>query len=320
MPASNIVVLDGYTLNPGDLSWAGLAALGSCRIYDRTPAEAVVERARGAQVVLTNKTVLHRAAIEALPELGYIGVLATGFNVVDLAAASERGIPVTNVPNYGTPAVAQHTFALILELTHHVGEHAGAVRHGRWCRSPDFCFWDHPLVELQGLTLGIIGLGNIGQAVAAIGRAFGMRVLAYSVPAAAPGPLAEPVDLETVVRQADVLSLHCPLTPETRGLIDARTLERMKPGAILINTSRGPLVVEQDLANALNSGRLGGAGLDVLAVEPPSPENPLLTARNCVVTPHVGWATRAARARLLRRAVANVEAFLAGRPIHVVNR
>jgi glycerate dehydrogenase len=268
---------------------------------------------------LTNKTVLHRKVIEALPELRYIGVLATGYNVVDLAAATARGIPVTNVPHYGTPAVAQHTFALLMELTHRTGDHADAVRHGRWCRNPDFSFWDHSLMEIEGLTLGIIGYGNIGQAVATIGRAFGMRVLAYSVPAVVPGTGVEAADLETVFRQSDVLSLHCPLTAETCGLVNARTLSWMKPTALLINTSRGPLVVEQDLADALNDGRLAGAGLDVLAVEPPSPENPLLAAQNCVVTPHIAWATRAARARLMRQVVANLEAFLAGRPVNVVN-
>jgi glycerate dehydrogenase len=312
--------LDGYTLNPGDLSWDGLAALGDCRVHDRTPPALVVERAAGAEVVLTNKTVLDRELIDALPAMKYIGVLATGYNVVDVAAAAERRIPVTNTPAYGTPAVAQMTFALILELAQQVGHHAGTVREGRWCASPDFCYWDHPLVELQGLTLGIVGYGSIGRAVANIARAFGMKVITYSVPPVSDDSReVRPVDLNTLFREADIVTLHCPLTAENQGMVNASRLALMKPTAMLINTGRGPLVVESDLAEALNSGRLAGAGLDVLAVEPPRRDNPLLAAKNCVITPHIAWATRAARARLMRIAVENVRAFLEGKPTNVVN-
>ncbi len=305
----NIVVLDGYTANPGDLSWDEFHQLGSCAIYDRTPETQVVERAREADVLLTNKTVLRRAAIAALPRLRYIGVLATGYNVVDTDAARERGIPVCNVPEYSTPNVAQAVFALLLELTNHTAHHAQTVREGRWTASNDFCYWDFPLVELHGLTLGIVGYGRIGRAVAEIGRAFGMRVLACG----------HSGDLEALLRASDVVSLHCPLTPETNQLINATRLATMKPSAFLINTARGGLVNETDLADTLNNGRLAGAGLDVLSVEPPPPDNPLLRARNCLITPHIAWATRNARARLLQIAAANIRAWLAGRPQHVVN-
>jgi glycerate dehydrogenase len=307
-----IVVLDGFTLNPGDLSWDALRALGDCVVHDRTAAPDVVARARGAAIVLTNKTVLDRAALAQLPDLRYVGVLATGYNVVDMAAAAQRGVTVTNVPAYGTRAVAQHTFALLLELAQRVGEQAAAVREGRWCACPDFSFCDHPLVELDGLTMGIVGYGNIGRSVAEIARAFGMRVLVNS------RRVAGSVDLDVLFGESDVLSLHCPLTPETRGLVNAARLARMKPTAFLLNTGRGPLVDEGDLADALNAGRLAGAGLDVLSVEPPPPTNPLLNARNCLITPHVGWAARAARERLMHEAVANVRAFLSGTPRNVV--
>lgn len=319
MSQIRIVVLDGHTLNPGDLSWEGLRSLGKCQIYDRTRPEQVMERATDAEVVLTNKTALSRQAIASLPDLRYIGVLATGFNVVDLAAASERGIPVTNVPGYSTPSVVQMTFALILELTHRVGDHAEGVRQGRWCQSPDFAYWEHPLVELQGLKLGIVGYGSIGRAVATVGRAFGMEIWV------APGPRrpgcgdAKMVDLDALFRDADVVSLHCPLTSETEGLVNARRLNLMKPTAFLINTGRGPLLVEKDLADALNAGRIAGAGLDVLTKEPPPCDHPLLQARNCFITPHQAWATRAARARLLERVVDNLHCFLAGHPKNVVN-
>jgi glycerate dehydrogenase len=315
----NIVVLDGHTLNPGDLSWDDLRALGSCVIHDRTPAGEVVARARGAEMVLTNKTVLSRSHIEQLPGLRYIGVLATGFNVVDHSAAAERGIPVTNVPAYGTRSVAQTTMALLLELTQRAGHHAHTVRAGRWTRCPDFCYWDFPLVELDGLTLGVVGFGRIGRAVAELGTAFGMRVLAFN-----PAPKASPetvewTDLETLFARSDVVSLHCPLTPQTRHLVNAARLELMKPTAFLLNTSRGPLVDEAALAAALRSGRIAGAALDVLAVEPPPADNPLLEAPNCLITPHIAWATHAARSRLLQTAIGNVRAFLAGQPQNVVN-
>ncbi len=314
-----ILVLDGFTLNPGDLTWAELQSLGECAIHDRTPPAEVLARAAEAEIVLTNKTELSRNAIERLPRLQYIGVLATGTNVVDLAAARERGIPVTNVPTYGTKSVAQLTFALLLELAQHAGHHAQTVREGRWTRSADWCYWDFPLLELDGLTLGIVGFGRIGRAVADLAAAFGLKVLAFDPAAAALPPFVSLVELDVLFRESDVVSLHCPLTPQTAKLINARRLALMKPTAFLLNTSRGPLVDEPALADALNSGRLAGAALDVLSVEPPPADNPLLTARNCLITPHLAWATRAARSRLMRIAVENVRAFLQGKPQNVVN-
>ena len=310
-----IVVLDGHTNNPGDISWAPIEAVGSLVVHDRSTPDEIVPRLAGADVVLTNKAVVGRAAIEALPDLKYIGVLATGYNCVDTAAARARGIPVCNVPEYSTPNVVQATFALLLELTNHVGHHAQTVRAGRWSACPDFCYWDGDLVELAGLTLGIVGYGRIGQGVAAVGRAFGMRILAHRRSAGG-GP--ECVDLDTLLRESDVVSLHCPLTPDTKELIDARRIELMKPSAFLLNTSRGALVNEADLAAALDAGRIAGAGLDVLSVEPPPASNPLLTARNCIITPHIAWATLNARQRLLEVTAANIRAFLAGKPQHVV--
>ena len=311
-----ITILDGHTTNPGDLSWEPLARLGSLAVHDRTAAADIVARAADADVVLTNKTPLTRETIAALPELKCIGVLATGYNVVDVAAARDRGIPVCNVPEYGTPNVAQATFALLLELTNRVGRHAELVRGGRWSSCPDFCFWEGELVELAGLTLGIVGYGRIGRAVAQVGRAFGMRILAWR---RGRGDDPECVALDALLRDSDVVSLHCPLTPETREIIDAAALATMKPTAFLINTARGPLVNEADLAAALNDGRLAGAGLDVLAVEPPPATNPLLAARNCVITPHIAWATREARRRLIEITAGNVRAFAAGTPRNVVN-
>jgi glycerate dehydrogenase len=307
----NIVVLDGHTGNPGDLSWEELAALGQLTVHRRTPANETVARARDAEIVLTNKVVLDRAVLAQLPTLRYVGVMATGYNVVDCAAAKERGIAVTNVPAYSTQSVAQLTFALLLELTHHVGDHARGVREGKWSRSPDFAYWDTPLVELDGLTLGVIGHGNIGQTVAGIARAFGMKVLVHS--------RSGGVDLATLFRESDVVSLHCPLTEQTRHLVNAERLALMKPTAFLINTGRGPLVNEADLAAVLNAGQIAGAAVDVLSSEPPSPDNPLLTAKNCLITPHFGWATKAARQRLMQVVTANVRAFLAGHPQNVVN-
>lgn len=318
--AMRIVVLDGYTLNPGDLSWNDLEALGPCEIHDRTAPDDVVSRSRDVEILLTNKTLLSAEIIEALPKLRYLGVLATGFNVVDIPTATGRGIPVTNVPAYGTDSVAQMTFAHILNFTQRVAHHADTVRDGRWSRSPDFCYWDKPLIELDQLTLGIIGFGRIGQAVAKLGLAYGMRVFAHDIrvsPRLPPG--CEAADLDRIFTSADVLSLHCPLTAETRGLVNAARLARMKRRAIVINTSRGPLIDEPALADALNQGRIAGAGLDVLAVEPPERDNPLLTAKNCCITPHIAWATRAARARLLGVAIENVAAFVAGKFQNVVN-
>lgn len=312
----NIVVLDGYKLNPGDLSWDGLHALGACTIHDRTAPGDIVARALGAEIVLTNKCPLRAATIAQLPALRYIGVTATGFNVVDAAAARARGIPVCNVPDYGTRAVAQHTFALILELTNAAGHHARTVREGRWVASADWCYWDRPLVELDGRTLGIVGWGRIGRAVAELGRAFGMKILAAS---RRETPGAEQVSLDELFRRSDVVSLHCPLTPDTAGLVNAARLALMRRSAFLINTSRGPLIVDADLAAALESGRLAGAAVDVLSAEPPAAGNPLLAAKNCLITPHNAWAAGAARARLLETSVANVRAFLDGRPTNVVN-
>ncbi len=316
-----IVVLDGFTLNPGDLSWDGLKQLGPCAIHDRTPGNQIVARAQDAEIVLTNKTVLSRETILDLAKLKYIGVLATGYNVVDIAAAKERGIPVTNIPDYSTHSVAQFTFALLLELAHHVGHHAQTVRDGRWKRSADFCYWDYPLIELHGLTFGVIGFGKIGRAVAKLADAFGMKVLVHnrSQPKDLPAQF-ELVGLEEIFSRSDVVSLHCPLTPENKQFINAERLARMKPGAFLLNTSRGPLLDEPAVADALNAGKIAGAGLDVLSVEPPKSENPLLTAKNCFITPHIAWATRASRARLMDIAIENIRAFLADAPRNVVNR
>jgi glycerate dehydrogenase len=315
-----IVVLDGFTLNPGDLSWEGLQELGECSIYDRSAPEEVMARADNAEIILTNKIVLSCDMIERLGRLKYIGVTATGYNIVDVEAARERGIPVTNVPTYGTDSVAQMVFAHLLNLTQNVGHHARTVSEGRWCKSKDFCYWDTPLVELSGLTMGIIGFGRIGQTTARLARAFGMKVIAYDVTAPEKMPEGcEMAELKEVFRRADVVTLHCPLTPHTEHIVNEQNLALMEKTAFLINTSRGPLVDEQALADALNNGRIAGAGLDVLAVEPPDRQSPLLNARNCYVTPHIAWATRAARKRLLNVAVDNVAAFLAGRPQNVVN-
>ncbi len=316
-----IVVLDGHTLNPGDLDWDALEALGSCEIYDRTPPDQVVSRAQGAEIVLTNKTMLSRESIERLPQLRYIGVLATGYNVVDVEAAQRRGICVTNVPAYGTPSVAQMVFAHVLNLTQHVAEHAQSVRAGDWSRGEDFCYWNFPLMELAGLTMGIIGFGRIGRETAKLARDFGMKVIYQDVsPAPVPPSEARPVDLDTLFRDSDVVSLHCPLTPANRGFVNKPRLEMMKPSAFLINTSRGPLVDEPALAEALHAGRIAGAGLDVLCEEPPRADNPLLSARNCYITPHIAWATRSARQRLMEIAISNVRAFVEGNPQNVVGR
>lgn len=316
----NIVVIDGYTLNPGDLSWQPLEELGSCMIYDRTPPDRLMFRAGEADAVLTNKFPFDRATFPRLPRLRYIGVTATGYNIVDVAAAREHGVTVTNVPAYGAASVAQMAFAHLLNLVTHCEYHAQTVAQGRWAQTPDFCYWDRPLVELAGLTLGIVGFGQIGQATARIGRGFGMRVIACDR-----SPDVKSHDGVTFVapddlfRQSDVVSLHCPLTPETDRLVNRTRLALMKPTAYLINTSRGGLVDEAALAEALNAGRLAGAGLDVLASEPPPADHSLLRARNCRVTPHNAWGTVAARQRLLDIAVDNLRAFAAGRRQNVVS-
>jgi glycerate dehydrogenase len=315
-----IVVLDGYTLNPGDLTWDDPKSLGGCEIYERTPPEQVLGRAAEADILLTNKTEITREHIEKLPKLRYIGILATGTNIVDLAAARERGIIVSNVPAYGTSSVAQTTIALLLELTQHVGLHSDSVHQGRWTSSPDWCYWERPLIELDGLTMGIIGLGRIGTAVARVAISLGMNVTAVVGRGSSRETVTtvKQVDLETLFRQSDVVSLHCPLTLETKHLINAERLSWMKPSGFVLNTSRGQLVDENALAAALNSGKLAGAGLDVLSVEPPPATNPLLTARNCIITPHLAWATKAARSRLMQVAVENVRAFLSGKPQNIV--
>ena len=314
-----IVVLDGHALNPGDLTWDRLRQLGRCTIHERTAPDAVVERAAGAEIVLVNKSPLTAAVIAELPDLKYIGVLATGYNIVDVEAAKQRGIPVTNIPTYGTSSVSQMVFAHLLNLTQHVSDHASAVRAGRWATAIDWCFWDSPLLELDGMTMGIVGFGRIGQATGKLADAFGMRVLAFDAfPVDAPD-YASMVDLDTVFRETDVISLHCPLTPENEKMVGRERLKLMKPTAFLINTSRGQLVDEDALAEALNSGQIAGAGLDVLRVEPPLADHPLYTAKNCQITPHIAWATRSSRNRLLNTAVDNVEAFLKGGPQNVVN-
>ena len=311
-----IVILDGLTTNPGDVSWEPLERLGSLTVFDRTAPGDVVARAADADAVLTNKAIVGREQIAKLPRLKYVGVLATGFNIVDVAAARERGIPVCNVPEYSTPNVVQATWALILELANRVGHHDRTVHEGHWAACHDFCYWHGDLVELAGRTLGIVGHGRIGRGVAAVGRAFGMRVIHHRRQG---GGDPACVDLDTLFRESDVVSLHCPLTPETKGLVDARRLAMMKPTAFLVNTARGPLVDEAALAAALNAGQIAGAAVDVLSVEPPPASNPLLAAKNCVITPHVAWATRDARRRLIDVTAANLAAFAAGQPQNVVN-
>jgi len=315
-----IVILDGHTLNPGDLSWEGLSRFGELKAYERTPPELVAKRCAEAEIIITNKALVTRETIDYLPELRYIGVTATGVNIVDCEAAAEREIPVTNVPGYGPRSVAQMTFAHILNFTQQTAHHANEVVKGRWADCPDFCFTDFPLVELDDLVLGILGYGDIGKETARIGRAFGMEVIAHSrsLTESIPGEV-EAVNLAELFVRSDVLSLHCPLTPETEKVVDAESLASMKPSAFLINTGRGPLVDEQALANVLNAGKLAGAGLDVLSTEPPPADNPLVGAKNCIVTPHIAWATLAARKRLLDVTVANLKAFLEGTPKNIVN-
>jgi glycerate dehydrogenase len=316
----NLVVLDGYALNPGDLSWDPLANAVSLEVHDRTSPQDLLPRARGAEFLLTNKTPLREAELHALPLLRYIGVMATGYDIIDLKAAAALGITVTNVPTYGTDSVAQFTFALLLELCHRVQRHADSTAAGDWARSLDWSYHRHPLIELAGKTLGIVGFGRIGRRVAAIAAAFGRKVIAADLDHRhAPDlPGFAWADVDELFQQADVVSLHCSLTPENRGLVNAARLARMKREALLINTSRGPLVVEQDLADALAANTIAGAGLDVLSVEPPVSGNPLLSAPSCLVTPHIAWATKQARGRLLDAVTANVLAFLQGNPVNVV--
>lgn len=316
---TKIVVLDGFTANPGDLSWEGLEALGALTVFDRTCPEEVVERSLEADIVLTNKVCLRRREIEQLPRLRYIGVLATGYNVIDTEAAHERGITVTNVPAYSTDSVAQMVFAHLLAVTNRTAHYARQNREGRWAVAPDFCYWDTPLTELTGKTMGIVGLGNIGLRVASIARAFGMKVIALTSKSALSLPAGiSKVSKEELFRRSDVLTLHCPLTPDTHQMVNAETLQLMKPSAIVINTGRGPLVNEADMAEALNNRRLAAYCADVLCQEPPDKDHPLMGCPNAFITPHIAWATREARERLIETATENIKAFLHGAPVHTV--
>ena len=317
-----IVVLDSFALNPGDLSWDWLETLGECEIHHRTPKEKILERCKGAEIILTNKTPLTAETLEKLPDLKYIALLSTGYNIVDCDYTKSRGIPVSNIPAYSTNAVAQLTFSLILEVTNAVGLHSESVKSGDWSACPDFCYWKTPLTELCGKTLGIVGFGQIGQAVADIAEAFKMNVIAVS------GHETDQshrknfkwVDMETLATQSDIISFHCPLTEKTTGLVNKDFIGKCKDGAIIINTSRGPVVIDKDLADALNNGKLRGAGLDVLTVEPPKPDNPLLSAKNCFITPHIAWAGFETRERLMNILKENVTAYLNGNPQNVVNK
>ncbi len=316
-----IVALDGYAANPGDLSWDELKTLGDCIIYERTTPEQVLERAKDAEILLTNKVIITAEHMAALPQLKYIGVLATGYNIVDVAAAKERGIIVTNIPAYSTPSVAQMVFAHLLNIAQQVKHHSDEVRSGRWSASKDFCFWDTPLLELRGMKIGIVGLGHTGYTTARIAIGFGMEVYAYTSKSSFQlPPEIKKMELDQLFAECDIVSLHCPLTEDTRELVNARRLKLMKPSAILINTGRGPLVNEQDLADALNNGQIFAAGLDVLSQEPPCPDNPLLTARNCYITPHIAWASTAARTRLMNILLDNVKGYLNGKVINNVAR
>jgi len=316
-----IVILDGHTLNPGDLSWDGLKQFGEVTLYDRTPVDQVIERSKGADAIFTNKTPVNAAAINSLPDLKYIGVTATGYNIVDTQMAREKGITVSNVPGYGTPSVVQLTFGLLLELCLRVQRHSDAVASGRWATSADFCFWDYSLVELSGKTMGIIGFGDIGKQVADVATAFGMKVIGTSRTRTDQSHRSnfKWAEIPELLEQSDVVSIHCPLTPETQGLINKESLQKMKSNAFLLNTSRGPVIIEEDLAEALNSGKIAGAGLDVLSVEPPAKDNPLIGAKNCIITPHIAWATKEARSRLMEITVNNLSAYKNGNPVNVVN-
>ena len=316
-----IVVLDGYTLNPGDLLWDDLRSVGELTIHDRTPDDSVIARIGNCSIVFTNKTPITKSTLDACPSVKYIGVLATGYNIVDCEAAKAKGIPVVNVPSYGTTAVSQHAIALLLEICLHVGEHCKSVENGQWANCPDYCYWNYPLIELSGKTMGIIGVGRIGATTAKIAQALGMRVIGYD--SLENQDLKqqgfEYVTLDELLSNADVISLHCPLFPETQGIINAESISRMKDGVIIINTSRGPLVVEEDLAQALNSGKIYAAAVDVVSTEPIRKDNPLLMAKNCLITPHIAWAPVESRRRLMDSAVTSLKSYLAGTPVNVVN-
>lgn len=316
-----ITILDGYGMNPGDLSWDGIAALGELKVYDRTAPSEVIGRSADSEALLTNKTVLDGETLRALPKLKYVGVLATGYNVVDTATARQLGIVVTNIPAYSTMSVAQMVFAHLLNVTDRVEHYAEENRQGRWSRNPDFCYWDTPVTELAGKTFGIVGLGHIGQAVAKIALAFGMKVIAFTSkePEHLPDGVSK-ADLDTIFAESDVVSLHCPLTPSTEKLINRQTLSKMKPGVILINTGRGPLIDEEAVADALRDGKLEAFCADVLSSEPPAADNPLLSAPNSFITPHIAWASKEARERLMQIAVANLKAFIEGNPVNDVTK
>ncbi len=316
-----IVVLDGYTENPGDLSWKELSDLGDLKVYDRSAPSEVISRSRDAEIILTNKTPVTAETIDACPQLKYISVLATGFNIVDVSYAASIGIPVSNVPSYGTASVAQYSIALLLEICHHIGYHAQTVSDGRWAESEDFCYWDYPLLELAAKTIGIIGFGRIGQAEGRIAKALGMKVLAYDpIPNAAGSEIATYVSLDELLSESDVVSLHCDLNQSNMGMINKQTIQKMKDGVILINNARGQLIQEQDVADALECGKIAAAGLDVVSTEPIQNNNPLLRAKNCIITPHISWASKECRQRIMQCTVDNVRSFLEGKPINVVNK
>lgn len=317
-----IVILDGYTENPGDLTWKGFEKLGELTVYDRTAKDEIVSRIGDAEIIITNKTPISAETFAACPNLKYVGLLATGFNVVDINAAKQNSVVVTNIPTYGTRAVAQFVFALLLEICHHVGHHAETVKEGRWANNLDFCYWDFPLIELYGKTMGIIGYGRIGQATAKIAVALGMKVLAYNHhdQNLSANDDIKMVTLDELLEGSDVISLHCPLMPSTQGMINKETMTKMKDGVILINTSRGPLIVEEDLKEGLDSGKIYAAGLDVVSVEPIKEDNVLLTCKNCLITPHIAWGTFESRQRLMDIATENLESFIKGSPVNVVNK
>lgn len=317
-----IVVLDGYALNPGDLSWNELEELGELDIYDRTPIDKVADRIKDAEIVFTNKTQITKETMDLCPNLKYIGVLATGYNIVDIEAAKNKNIPVSNIPTYGTNSVAQFTVALLLELCHHIGEHSQAVNKGEWTNNLDWSFWKHPLIELDGKTLGIIGFGKIGRKVADICQALGMNILAYSnsQKVQLEKDNCKYVELDYLLANSDVISLHCPLLPETKGIINIHTINKMKDGVMIVNTSRGGLIVEEDLRDALNNGKLAGAACDVVSKEPIQVNNPLLDAKNIIITPHIAWAPKESRGRIMSMATDNLKSYLQGKPINIVNK
>lgn len=316
-----IVILDGYTENPGDLSWKGFEEFGELTVYPRTPKDLITSRIGDAEIIITNKTPITQSTLDECKNIKYIGVLATGYDIVDIQAAKEKGIPVCNVPAYGTDAVGQFAIALLLEICHHIGHHSDAVHSGRWESNEDFCFWDYPLIELAGKTMGIIGFGRIGQATGRIAQALGMKVLAYAnhKKPELDNDSCRYAELDEILAESDVIALHCPLLPATRGIINKNTIAKMKDGVIILNNSRGPLIVEEDLAEALNSGKVYAAGLDVVSVEPIRGDNPLLKAKNCIITPHISWAPKACRQRIMDISVKNLKQFLEGNPVNVVN-